>query len=88
METTKLIEKMRKTANQYETPPYGREVDGTVELLREAADKLETGRTPAAPGSGDNVKMLLTALADGECKGVKGATAYKIAQFAQEKGLV
>lgn len=88
METTKLIERMRATAKQYETPPYGREVDGTVELLREAADKLETGKKPTATGSADNVKTLLNALADGECKGVKGATAYKIAQFAQEKGLV
>lgn len=34
------------------------------------------------------VQMLLTALSDGKCKGVKGATAYKVAQFAAEMGLV
>ena len=31
---------------------------------------------------------LLSALSDGECKGIKGATAYKITQFATEKGLI
>lgn len=35
----------------------------------------------------DKVKILLTGLAAGECKGVKGATAYKIAEYAQQKGL-
>ena len=36
----------------------------------------------------DKVKILLDGLAKGECKGVKGATAYKIAEYAQKKGLV
>ena len=36
----------------------------------------------------DKVKELLEGLAKGECKGVKGATAYKIAEYAQQKGLV
>lgn len=35
----------------------------------------------------DNLKILLDGLAKGECKGVKGATAYKIAEYAQQKGL-
>ena len=34
------------------------------------------------------IEKLLSALSDGECKGVKGATAYKITQFATEKGLI
>jgi len=34
------------------------------------------------------VQRLLTALAEGRCKGIKGATAYKVAQFAEEMGLV
>ena len=38
--------------------------------------------------SEDKVKILLDGLAKGECKGVKGATAYKIAEYAQQKGLV
>lgn len=36
----------------------------------------------------DKVKILLDGLAKGECKGVKGATAYKVAEYAHEKGLV
>lgn len=36
----------------------------------------------------DKVKILLDGLAKGECKGVKGATAYKVAEYAQKKGLV
>lgn len=36
----------------------------------------------------DKVKTLLDGLAAGECKGIKGATAYKIAEYAQQKGLV
>lgn len=36
----------------------------------------------------DKVKKLLKLLSDGECKGVKGATAYKITEFAKEKGLL
>lgn len=36
----------------------------------------------------DKVKILLDGLAKGECKGVKGATAYKVAEYAQQKGLI
>ena len=34
------------------------------------------------------IKMLLQAISDGKCKGVGGATAYKISRFASEMGLV
>lgn len=46
---------------------------------------------PEPGGATDNtpaVQRLLTALAEGRCKGIKGATAYKVAQFAEEMGLV
>lgn len=36
----------------------------------------------------NKVQILLDGLAKGECKGVKGATVYKIAEYAQKKGLV
>ena len=39
-------------------------------------------------GNTSAVQTLLTALSEGKCKGVKGATAYKVAQFAAEMGLV
>lgn len=39
-------------------------------------------------GNTSAVQALLTALSEGKCKGIKGATAYKVAQFAAEMGLV
>ena len=46
---------------------------------------------PEVADSNENtsaIEKLLSALSDGECKGIKGATAYKITQFATEKGLI
>lgn len=43
---------------------------------------------PGAIGNTSAVKQLLTALSEGRCKGIKGATAYKVAQFAAEMGLL
>ena len=34
------------------------------------------------------VKKLIEGLSRGECKGVKGATVYKIEQYAAEVGLI
>lgn len=39
-------------------------------------------------GNTSAVQALLMALSEGKCKGIKGATAYKVAQFAAEMGLV
>lgn len=39
-------------------------------------------------GNTSALQRLLTALSEGKCKGIKGATAYKVAQFAAEMGLV
>ena len=46
--------------------------------------------TEAAGPIGDTspVKMLVAALAEGKCKGIKSATAYKVAQLATEMGLM
>lgn len=68
-----------------------------VEQFHRAA---EPGMSPSIPrrpqvvqeagGATDNtptVQRLLTALAEGRCKGVGGATVYKLAQFAEEMGL-
>lgn len=44
--------------------------------------------TPVEENKPDKVKILLDGLAKGECKGVKGATAYKVAEYAQKKGLI
>lgn len=34
------------------------------------------------------VKKLIEGLSRGECRGVKGATVYKIQQYAEEMGLI
>lgn len=35
---------------------------------------------------GEKLTQLLEQLDAGECKGIKSATAYKIAEFAREQG--
>lgn len=35
-----------------------------------------------------DIQKLLNALSEGKCKGIKGATAYKITEFAKEMGLL
>lgn len=34
------------------------------------------------------LEKLLLGLAEGKCKGIKGATVYKITEFAKEMGLI
>lgn len=36
----------------------------------------------------DGVKKLIEGLSRGDCKGVKGATVYKITEYAEEMGLL
>lgn len=58
-------------------------------MARSVPSVAQAGAEAATPiGDTSAVQTLLTALADGKCKGVKGATAYKVAQFAAEIGLV
>ena len=69
-----------------------------VEAFRKANATTAPASAPAAaqecPKDGKAtrdttpVKMLLQAISDGKCKGVGGATAYKISRFASEMGLV
>lgn len=69
-----------------------------VEEFHRAADTEAAVRVPDVAQNGENgagpnentsaVEKLLSALSDGKCKGIKGATAYKIAQFAAEMGLI
>jgi len=46
------------------------------------------GQESAAKQGGKGIETLINALNSGECKGVKGATATKIREFALEKGLI
>ncbi|MGN0415973.1 MAG: hypothetical protein ACI4FX_10865 [Agathobacter sp.] len=36
-----LVEKLQRYAKEYKNPPYGREIEGTPELLLAAADSLK-----------------------------------------------
>lgn len=59
------------------------------EMAVSAPSVAQAGADAITPiGNTSAVQTLLTALSEGKCKGIKGATAYKVAQFAAEMGLV
>lgn len=59
------------------------------EMAASVPSVAQDGAEVATPiGNTSAVQTLLEALSEGKCKGVKGATAYKVAQFAAEMGLV
>lgn len=62
-----------------------------VQLVNAFNDARNTQDISAAGKQGkgaDNLNRLLKMLADGECKGIKNGNAYKIIEFAREKGLI
>lgn len=77
-----------------------RQAADTIEALYTAkliADKSITVRISEvaqdSPEKADSeniseVQKLISALSEGKCKGIKGATVYKVAQFAAEMGLI
>lgn len=75
MTDRQLVEQFHR-ATEAETaptaPPMAQDSSGEVRAI---------GNTSA-------VETLLNALSEGKCKGIKGATAYKVAQFAAEMGLI
>ena len=48
----------------------------------------ESSEAEGATGDTSAVQRLLDALARGECRGIKGGIAHKVAQFAAERGLI
>ena len=59
------------------------------EMAASAHGVAQDGAEADTPiGNTSAVQALLAALAEGKCKGIKGATAYKVAQYAAEMGLV
>lgn len=74
MPDKQLVEQFHRAAEP-EMPVEG------PSMAQTASD--ETGAT----GDTSAVQRLLCALAEGKCKGVKGATAYKVSQLAKEMGL-
>ena len=69
-----------------------------VEEFHRAADTELVARGPSVAqggteeaettGNTSDVERLISALAEGKCKGIKSATAYKVAQLATEMGLM
>lgn len=59
-----------------------------VTAFRAATKAAEASSSADPTNSTNGVKTLIEGLANGECKGIKGATAYKIAEYAAEKGLI
>lgn len=79
--------RLRKMTDRQLVEEFHRAAEPEVSLSSscEAQDELEA----ADPNENTSaIEKLLSALSDGECKGIKGATAYKITQFATEKGLI
>lgn len=79
--------RLRKMTDRQLVEEFHRAAGPEVSLSssHEAQDEAET----ADPNENTSaIEKLLSALSDGECKGIKGATAYKITQFATEKGLI
>lgn len=62
-----------------------------VEEFHRSKD-ADTASKPVDGSQGDNtatpIETLLQGLSDGKCKGIGGATAYRVSQFAAELGLV
>lgn len=65
-------------------------IERCIDHIREEA--YNTGYSEAeaqrasTPAPGKTLPQLLEQLDAGECKGIKSATAYKIAEFAREQG--
>lgn len=79
--------RLRKMTDRQLVEEFHRATEPEVSLSssHEAQDEPEA----ADPNENTSaIEKLLSALSDGECKGIKGATAYKITQFATEKGLI
>lgn len=79
--------RLRKMTDRQLVEEFHRAAEPEVSL----SSSHEGQDEPEAADPNENtsaIEKLLSTLSDGECKGIKGATAYKITQFATEKGLI
>ena len=60
----------------------------TDEQLIEAFRNANREKVTKSNDNSQSVKKLLEELSDGKCKGIKGATAYKIVEYATQRGFV
>lgn len=72
--------KLRRMSDRQLMEAFSRSTDA------QNADKHANGVQEYKDAS--QIQTLLKALSDGKCKGVGGATAYRVSQFASELGLV
>lgn len=59
-----------------------------VEAFQNASRTPSCAETREAKKDPSSIEKLLEGLANGECKGIKGGLAYKIGEYAKEKGLI
>lgn len=60
-----------------------------TELVASGPSVAQAATEDGTPiGDTSAVKTLISALSEGRCKGIKSATAYKVAQLATEMGLM
>lgn len=59
-----------------------------VKAFRNAQMPSTDSSSKPAEEHTNNIKVLIEGLSRGDCKGVKGATVYKITEYAAEKGLI
>lgn len=66
-----------------------RRIHNEAVRLRKMTDEQLVAATRRAPEpAADHLGTLLAGLSAGECRGVKGATVYKIIEYARERGLL
>lgn len=79
--------RLRKMTDRQLVETFHRAAD--AELVDSSPSAAQDGEREAKPtGDTTAVQILLTALSEGKCKGIKSGIAYKVAQLADEMGLL
>lgn len=79
--------RLRKMTDKQLVEEFHRAAD--TEITAKVPDVAQDSPEEANPNENTNgVEKLLSALSEGKCKGIKGATVYKITEFATEMGLI
>lgn len=79
--------RLRKMTDKQLVEEFHRAAD--AEIAVRVPDVAQDSPEEADPNKNTSgVQKLLSALSEGKRKGIKGATAYKVAQFAAEMGLI
>ena len=71
----------------FKMTPEERATHDAAVKLRKLPDK-ELVKACSAGEAHERIEMLLAGLSAGEVKGIKGGTAYKIMEYARERGLI